>query len=185
MVNCSNQRRVIIGYSLSTNENYTQTDVLNAIKNTIQPHQRLEFKKHRFDYAENGGFPSKAIPEAEWAVFDTVILDNAKSHLSHNVVKKLTEDLKCAVNFGAVATPETRGIIERFFRTLETSGFHRIPSTTGSNMQDTKRKNPEKERVKYQITYEDIEEMMEYFIADYNNSSHSALENQTPSIIMM
>ena len=159
--------------------------MLNAIKNTIQPHQRLEFKKHRFDYAENGGFPSKAIPEAEWAVFDTVILDNAKSHLSHNVVKKLTEDLKCAVNFGAVATPETRGIIERFFRTLETSGFHRIPSTTGSNMQDTKRKNPEKERVKYQITYEDIEEMKEYIIADYNKSSQTALENQTPSIIMI
>lgn len=176
--------RVIIGYSLSTNENYTQTDVLNAIKNAIQPHQRLEFKKHRFDYPEDGGFPSEAIPKAKWAVFDTVMLDNAKSHLSHNVVKKLTEDLKCAVNFGAVATPETRGIIERFFRTLETSGFHRIPSTTGSNMQDTKRKNPEKECVKYQITYEDIEEMMEYFIADYNNSSHSALENQTPLQVM-
>ena len=97
--------------------------MLNAIKNTIQPHQRLEFKKHRFDYAENGGFPSKAIPEAEWAVFDTVILDNAKSHLSHNVVKKLTEDLKCAVNFGAVATPETRGIIERSFGHLRQVDF--------------------------------------------------------------
>ena len=64
------------------------------------------------------------------------MLDNAKSHLSHNVVKKLTEDLKCMVNFAAVATPETRGIIERFFRTFETSGFHRLLGTTGSNIQD-------------------------------------------------
>lgn len=172
--------RVILGYSLSTYENYNQTDVLKALQNSIIPHKHQEFSLHYFNYPENGGFPSERISETKWARFHTIMLDNAKAHLAENVVTKLTEDLKCAVNFGSVATPETRGIVERFFKTLETGGFHRLPGTTGSNPRDVKRRNPEKEVGKYRITFEDIEELTEYFIAEYNNSAHEGLSNQTP-----
>ena len=52
------------------------------------------------------------------------MLDNAKSHLAGHTVNKIVDELKCSINFGSVATPETRGIIERFFGGLETRGFH-------------------------------------------------------------
>ena len=68
------------------------------------------------------------------------MLDNAKAHLSGFTLGKLTDDLKCTVNYGSVATPETRGIIERFFETLEAQGFHKLPMTTGSSAKDLKRK---------------------------------------------
>lgn len=42
------------------------------------------------------------------------MLDNAKSHLAKNTLEKLLNSVKCTVNFGSVATPETRGIVERF-----------------------------------------------------------------------
>ena len=113
-----------------------------------------------------------------------IMLDNAKAHLAENVTRKLTENLKATVSFGSVATPETRGIIERFFNTIEQQGFHRLPGTTGSNINDPKRNKPEEESVRYRITYNDIQELMEYFIAEYNNSAHSSLENQTPLQVM-
>ncbi|EPR10215.1 DDE-type integrase/transposase/recombinase [Ruminiclostridium papyrosolvens] len=176
--------RCILGYSLTPNENYNQTDVLKALKNAIMPHEKVEFTLNGLGYPENGGFPSDAIPEAKWAIFDTVMLDNAKSHLAKDVVRKITCDLKCAINFGSVATPETRGIIERFFGTLERGGYHKLPSTTGSNIYDNKRNDPDKESVKYKITYDEIAEITEYLIAEYNNSCHTALENRTPLQVM-
>lgn len=176
--------RTIIGYSLSQYENYNQYDVLQAIHNCIIPHERINFKHHGFQYSSNGGFPSLALPETEWATFDMIMLDNAKSHLAKNTLDKLTQGLKCAVNFGSVATPETRGIIERFFKTIEVGGIHRLPGTTGSNINDVKKGKPEVESVKYGITYEDICELVEYLIVEYNNSAHSGLENQTPLQVM-
>ncbi len=59
----------------------------------------------------------------------------------------------CAINFGSVATPETRGIVERFFGTLEENGYHRVPSTTGSNIRDVRRENAEKDAINYNVTF--------------------------------
>lgn len=172
--------RVILGYSLTTNENYNQTDVLRAFRNSIIPKTPMEFSLSGLKYPDNYGFPSLAIPTIEWAMPNTIMLDNAKSHLSENVIDKLCTQLYCSLNFGSVATPETRGIVERMFKTLEENGYHRIVSTTGSNINDVRRMNAEKDSVKYQITYNDIVQLTEYFIALYNNSPHSSLDNQTP-----
>ena len=176
--------RAIIGYHITPYENYNQSDVLIAIHNSIVPHEKINFTHSGFSYPDNGGYPSLALPETEWAVFDMIMLDNAKSHLAKDTMDKLLNHVKCTVNFGSVATPETRGIVERFFRTLETSGFHRLPGTTGSNTRDIKRHEPEKESVKYRISYNDICELVEYLIAEYNNSAHSSMENQTPLQVM-
>ena len=92
----------------------------------------------------------------------------------------LPQALGCSLDFGAVSTPETRGIIERFFGTLERRGFHRLPGTTGSGIQDVKRKDPQKEAIKYNITFEQIRELIEILIAEYNNTPHSSLKNETP-----
>lgn len=172
--------RVILGYSITPHENYNQTDVLAAIQNSIQPRVKHIFTIPGFEYPSNGGYYSIAFPHISWALFDNIMLDNAKAHLATDVVSKLTEKLKCSVNFGSVATPETRGIVERMFRTLEENGYHRIVSTTGSNIFDNKRKYAEQDALKYKVKIEDIEEMTEYFIALYNNSPHKALDNETP-----
>lgn len=172
--------RVVLGYSLTTNENYNQFDVLAALRNSIMPKTKLNFTLNGIEYPENGGFPSLAIPETHWALPNIIMLDNAKSHLANNVQNKLIEDLFCTLNFGSVATPETRGIVERMFGRLEKDGYHRIVSTTGSNPNDNKRKDPEKNAEKYVISYDDIVQLTEYFIAIYNTSPHSSLNNETP-----
>ena len=172
--------RCIIGYSTSQEMNYNQFDVLRAFQNSILPHIMLDFKIPGYSYPPNGGFPSIALPETRYALFDTVMLDNAKSHLSKNVRNKALNSINCTLNYGSVATPETRGIVERFFGTLETKGFHRLPMTTDSNIAGVKRRNPEYKAVKYDVTYDDILEVIEQLIMQYNNSPHESLYNNTP-----
>lgn len=175
-----NATRTILGYSLTPSENYNHTDVLKALKNAMMPKQIINFTIGGFQYPSNYGYHSLAIKETEWAMIDTIMLDNAKSHLASNVIQKLSESLHCSLNYGSVATPETRGIIERVFGTLEEHGFHRLPVTTGSNTKDARRYNAEQNAIKYQITYNDIEQLVEYFIALYNNAPHTSLDNETP-----
>lgn len=172
--------RCIIGYSTSQEMNYNQYDVIRAFQNSILPHKKIDFTIPGYAYPDNGGFPSLALPETQYALFDIVMLDNAKSHLSKHVRNKALNVINCTLNYGSVATPETRGIIERFFGTLETSGFHKLPMTTDSNIQGVKRRNPEYKAVKYDVTYDDILEVLEQLIIQYNNSPHEALYNNTP-----
>ncbi len=167
--------RCILGYSVSQAFNYDQYDVIDAVKDAIVPKTLKELTITGLKYPSNGGYYPTALPELKYAVFDTIMLDNAKAHLSGFTLGKLTDDLKCTVNYGSVATHETRGIIERFFETLETQGFHKLPMTTGSSAKDLKRKSPEKKTMKYKVTYDQIVELLDVLIAQYNNTPHRDL----------
>lgn len=172
--------RCILGYSVSQEFNYNQYDVIDAIKNAIVPKETINFTIDGLKYPENGGFYSLAFPELKYVLFDILKLDNAKSHLAKHTVNKIVDDLQTTISFGSVATPETRGIIERFFGSLETRGFHKLPMTTGSSINDLKRSNPETSALKYNITYDQIIELLDALIAEYNNTPHSGIENLTP-----
>lgn len=81
-----------------------------------------------------------------------------------------------------VATPHRRPIIERFFRTLEEKGFHRMPSTTGSNINDIRR-NGEKDAVKdIGFHLKEISEIAEIIISEYNLQPHQGLGRLFASI---
>lgn len=177
--------RCILGYSMTPEMNYDGTDVLAALRHAVEPKVIPTFtgkfaKMLTDEYPDNGGFPDTAIPELQYALIDAIMLDNAKSQLAKHTVDKIINTLGCSMNFGSVATPEVRGIIERMFGTIERAGFHRLPTTTGSNSKDVKRHNAEEHAIKYEITYHDIQELMAFYIAVYNNSAHSSLENMTP-----
>lgn len=176
--------RTIIGYYITLNTEYDRFDVLKCIKNSIRPKEKIKFTIDGFRYPDNEGFHSLAIPSARWTLFDEIMLDNAMAHLAKDVVGKITEYLKCSLNFGPVATPERRGLIERFFETLETRGYHRLVSTTGTGINDPKRKNAEKDAIKYEILYSDIIELTEVLIAQYNNMPHESLNGFSPLQIM-
>ena len=172
--------RCVIGYTVSQEFNYNQYDLLAAVKKSILPHKEMKFTVPGYEYPENGGYPSMAIPELQNAIFDTIMLDNAKSHLSKLSIDRLTNGLKASVDFGSVATPETRGIVERFFGTLESRGFHRLTITTGSNSKSAERLNPDKKALEKAVSFEQICELLEILIAQYNNTPHSSLNGLTP-----
>ena len=172
--------RCILGYSISQEYNYNQYDLIDAVINSIKPKELMKLTIDGLNYPDNGGYYSLVYPQLNNVLFDEIMLDNAKAHLSEYTTQKISTELNCVVNFGSVATPETRGIVERFFGSLETRGFHKLPMTTGSSINDSKRHNPEETALKYNITYEQICELMDVLIAEYNNTPHSGIRNLTP-----
>jgi len=172
--------RAIIGYHLCLNKEYSSHDVLMCIRNAIIPWKKKSLTIEGLNYSEKANYPSRLIPEASFGLWDEFCYDNAKANIAKNVKNKLIDLVGCSVNMGPVAVPVRRPIIERFFRTLEQNGYHRLPSTTGSNPQDPKRKNSEENAVKYRITSEHLEELTDVLIAEYNGSPHEGNNNLSP-----
>lgn len=172
--------RVILGHHLSLNREYTMSDVLHCIKNAVIPKKVKNLTITGLKYPESGGYHSLEIPETEWGLWEEFCYDNGKANLSNLVRNRLTRIVECAVNAGPINMPERRGIIERFFGVLEENGYHRIPSTTGSNINDPRRKDPESKAIRYKITSEELEELTEVLIANYNHTENAGINYLTP-----
>lgn len=172
--------RAIIGYHLCLNKEYSSHDVLMCIRNAIFPWKKKSLTIEGLNYSKKANFPSNLIPEANFGLWDEFCYDNAKANIAKNVKEKLVDLVSCSINLGPVAVPVRRPIIERFFRTLEQNGFHRLPSTTGSNPKDPKRKNSEENAIKYRITAEHLEEITDVLIAEYNATPHEGNNNLSP-----
>ena len=172
--------RAVLGYHISLNNSYKEEDVLLCIKNAVIPWQPKEFTIPKLKYHENGGFPSGVFKELNWALWDELAYDNAKANLSQRVRDRLTTVINCSINAGPVDTPERRPFIERFFGVLEENGYHRLPSTTGSNPKDTRRDDPEGKALMYHISLEHLEELTEVMLSNYNGTPHSGIGYRSP-----
>lgn len=176
--------RTILGYHICLNKEYSSYDVLHCIKNAIIPKQKMKLTIPELKYPDGLGYASMQIAETHWALWDEFLYDNAKANLAENVRTKLTQVVGCSVNAGPVKMPERRGLIERFFGILEENGYHRLPSTTGSNPQDPRRNNPDEKAIKYCISVEHLEEITEILIANYNLTPHEGISNFKPLEVM-
>lgn len=172
--------RVVIGYHLSLNKEYSASDVLQCIRNAVIPKKRVTLTIPGLKYRNEGGYASIECPRTEWALWDELLYDNGKSNLANVVNTRLTQIVGCAVNAGPVALPVRRGYIERFFGTLEENGFHRLPNTTGSHLKDPRRRTPEAEAIKYRITFDHLIQLTDVLISDYNGTPHEGVNNLSP-----
>lgn len=172
--------RTIIGHFTSLGREYNQDDFLRCAKNAVTPWRPMNLTIEGLKYPSGGCFPSDTYPDLQWAVWDELKFDNAKSHLAAKTLDKLCTTIGCTPNPGPVADPNRRPFIERWFRTFEENGFSRLPSTTGSHPKDPRRRDPEKAALKYEISLDEIEQLISVMIAEYNNDPHSGIGNRSP-----
>lgn len=172
--------RTIIGHHLCLNKEYSSTDVLHCIRNAIVPWKPEPLTIPGLTYSDSGNFPSHALHAAQWGLWDEFFYDNARANLSNIVRDRLTQVVGCAVNAGPVRTPERRGIIERFFKTLEESSYHQLESTTGSHPRDPLGADAEKNAIKYRISAQHLEEVTQVILSNYNGTPHEGVNNLTP-----
>ncbi|WHZ60077.1 hypothetical protein [Metabacillus hrfriensis] len=172
--------RVILGYHVCIKKEYNADDVIYCLQNAVKPKEPVTFSISGLTYNETAGFPTWKSHGCEWVLWEEILLDNAKSHLSQKVTDCLHDNIRCSINLGPVSQPQRRPHIEQFFRILEENGFHRLPNTTGSNPKDPKRKNPEKFAMKYEINEKELTELVEVWLANYNGTPKSALYGLTP-----
>ncbi len=174
--------RSILGYHLSLNAKSTSEDFLQCMKNSLIPWKPMDLTIPGLFYPEGSGLPSGVIESCAWRKFRLIKLDNDNIHLSPWNKRKLSETIGCAIGLGKVGVPTVRSVIERLFKKLESLGWHRLGSSTGSNPRDPKRHNPGSYAKKHKISFDEIEQVLDVVIATMNiHQTRSApLYNDSP-----
>ncbi|MUT67101.1 hypothetical protein [Paenibacillus sp. NEAU-GSW1] len=162
------------------NKEYNASDVMIAAKKAIMPVTKLKLTIPGMSYQPTGGYPSERFPEFEWAVWDVVHFDNAKAHLATMVRERFRNLIGCTTCLGAVDRPMRRPHIERFHQTLTTSSIQRLVNTTGSHPNDPRRLDPEGMAIRYEMTHEHLEEILDVVVANYNGSPHGSYFYNSP-----
>lgn len=172
--------RAIIGHHIAFGEQYNKYDVLLCVKKAVTPWRERQLTLPGLSYPKEGGFPSAEIKALEWATFGEFLYDNARSHLTEDVRRVISEACGCGVNAGAVAVPERRGIVEAVFRQFEEAGFHRLPSTLGSHPRDTRRNEPEQAAKRFRISLAHVEDLVDVLVARLNGTPTTGLNYRSP-----
>lgn len=172
--------RAILGYHVSLERNYSSEDVLICLQNCVIPAPKRELTCPGLTYPEAAGFPGEQIPELAYALFGTLALDNAKANCASWVWERVQSCIGCTLNLGPVHEPESRRYIERFFRTVSEAVFQRLPSTTGCEPRDPKRRTPDATAVSSRIRLEEILDLVEVKLASYNATTTEGLHGRSP-----
>lgn len=171
---------LILGYHVCLNKEYSSDDVMMCVRNAVLPWVPKKLTIPALKMPKEGGFASEIIPITKYAIWDEICFDNAKAHLAEKVKKKLKHIIGCAVNTGPVGTPTRRPKIEKIFHIIEDESFHRLISTTGSHIKDPRRRDPEKKAIQYEISVDEIEQLVEVYIANQNGTPQRSLNNLSP-----
>ena len=174
--------RAILGWNLVLAPEYNRHDVMRTVQHALS-RQRL-----RAQYAVTGLAPAlgaglipEAIPYLTGACWERMRLDNAKANLAIETLSLLETVVGCVVEAGPVGQPTQRPFVERFFRTLESHLGHRLPATTGASPSDIRRRLTDpKGRDTLPVTVDELSELLEVSIANYNGTPHDGIGARSP-----
>src|SRR5260370_1392529 len=156
------------------------------MQNSLQPRRkRIKFSIPKLAYEPHGGFASQELPKTEYACWDWLRLDNAKANLAEDTIKALRSFLGCFSDAGPVHQPNERPYIERFFGTIGSTLSHRMPGTTCTGPADIRRRLSDPGgNTELLVTFEELEELLDVTIANYNGTDHSGSPGRSPLEVM-
>jgi transposase InsO family protein len=174
--------RAILGWNVVLSPEYNRHDVMRTIQQALMPQRkRTQLSIPGLSYAFSGGFVGEVLPFLDGACWDHLRLDNARANLAADTLALLSTVVGCLTEAGPVGEPTERPFVERFFGTMETTLYHRLQGTTGSHPRDIRRRlmNP-KGKESLPISFDELLELTEVCIANYNGSPHSGIGDRTP-----
>jgi len=172
--------RAVLGYHVAFERHYSGEDVLLCLENAILPWKPRALTIPGLKYPPGSGLPSGVIPELAYARWGEIALDNDMSNCSRWVWERVRESIGCILSPGPVKTPQRRDVVERFFRSLEENGFHRLVTTSGSSPADPRRRNPQEMALRYNVRLDEILDLIDVIIAQYNSTPTRALKGRSP-----
>ena len=173
--------RAVLGYHVSLNREYSRYDVIRTIENALAPHRPRQFTLPGVGYGDRGGFPSGKLCELGYASWQWFKLDNAKANLAADVQYALADFIGCLIDAGPAHSPDDRPYIERFFGTVASSLSSRLPGYTGTNARDIRRALADpKGNLRLFVSLDELEDLLEASLAQYNASPHNGLNGRTP-----
>ncbi|MCY1252738.1 hypothetical protein D9M68_07250 [compost metagenome] len=147
----------------------------------MEPHRLRDFTIPGLAYGPHDGFPSQRLPELAYTTWEWMKLDNAKANLAKETLDALCEFVGCCADTGPKYSPDDRPYIERFFGTIASRLSSRLPGYTGSHPRDLRRALADpKGKLRLYVSFDELEELVEYAIASYNGTPHAGLNNVTP-----
>lgn len=170
----------ILGYSVGIRTEVSSATVEEALISAISQWQPRKLTIPGLSYPEGGGLPSGVIPELVGCFPAVLKVDNAAAHYAKRIAEHARRRLGCAITWGPIGHWEHNAVVERLFKTLETYGFQRLPSTTGSNTEDTIKDKPIEQATKIGITWEALLDLTDVLIASYNVRGGRGLGGQSP-----
>lgn len=173
--------RAVLGYNLVLGKEYSRYDVIKTIEKALEPHRSRIFTIPGLSYGPQEGFPSERLLELGYATWEWIKLDNAKANLANETLSALCEFVGCCVDAGPRYSPDERPYVERLFGTVHTRFSSRLPGYTGSHPRDLRRAlSDPKGGLRLYVSFDELEELIEYAIANYNGTPHAGLNNVTP-----
>ncbi|VWC19372.1 integrase catalytic region [Burkholderia lata] len=173
--------RAVLGYRLVLAREYSRYDVIKTVEAALEPHRTRDFTILELGYGPMDGCPSQRLPELAYVTWETIKLDNAKANLAIETLAALCEFVGCEVAAGPKHSPDERPYIERFFGTIASRLSSRLPGYTGSHPRDLRRAlSDPKGNLRLFVSFDELEELVEYAHASYNGTPHAGLNNITP-----
>ena len=173
--------RVILGYTLCLQREYSRYDVIRTFERALSPAQPPPITIPDLVPIKSGGFASVTLPETAYACWRAIRFDNARAHLAADSLNVACELLGCTVDVGPAYEPDDRPFVERFFGTVATQFTHRLPGTTGSKVGDILRElsNPSAD-LRLVVGLDELRELLAVWVWNYNGAPHGGLGGRTP-----
>jgi hypothetical protein len=176
--------RCALRYAVSIRTEINAATIEEALAACDVPWTPRELVVKGQTYKPGAGFPVGTIEGLTNCRPCVLQIDNAAQHYANRLVQSARRALGCAVTFGPVGAWWRNGFTERFFKTLEMYGFQCLPSSSGSNPSDVHRHEPVKKAIRHEITWQELLDLVDVLIANYNATGQSPVGGQSPLTVM-
>lgn len=171
----------VLGYYLALGREYNKNDVAATFQAALAPHVPPAPLIPGLSPDPEGGFPSNAIPETQYACWDMLRFDAAKSHFAAATLERATKFIGCWTDNAVLGDKNARSTVERYFNVVSNYFAHRLPGTTGATPDSVERAlNDPNGEIKLLMTLEELEQVVDVIISDSNARRLPALGNRTP-----
>jgi len=173
--------RAVIGYTLTLSKEYNKDDVAMAIQAALVPFKPRVYKIPKLAIQQGGGFPSSVVPRTAYACWDWFAIDGAKAHLAGDTLVRLNEIVGCWTDNGPAGEPNERPFIERFFHLISRYFAHKLPGSLGNSPDSIEKALCDiGGDLRLLVEYDELEELIEVVIANYNGDAHGGVGGRTP-----
>jgi hypothetical protein len=171
--------RGCLAWQLIADSGYDQFDLTRTLAAGMSPWVPREVEGLQMRYLPAAWMPSAVEGPVPRALRTS--MDNYSAHLAKHSMRVLRDDMKGVYRFGVCGIPESRGVIEAFFKLMEkkvlrflAGGFE--PETKGRLEQKVSKKKASD----HPIFLELLETFLDIAISTYNVTAHSKLNNRSP-----
>lgn len=174
------KQRCVIGYHVVIQKQANAEDIVLALANALGIWKPRNLVVDFLRYNQDAGLPSGLIPELQGACASELKIDNAMSHWSNAMTTRIRNYTGMAINWGPIKKWERRHVVESIFGILERRGFQRISSTLGTGHKDFRVDDPAGKAIKHKIEYEELLDIIDVQIANYNATPSKAFSGLSP-----